>query len=234
MTGGEGCGDLRRALGVYVVGAIDPAERARVDAHLAGCPECREVLAELAGLPALLHRIPVGEARRLAAGDGPPPQAPPPGELLGSLLARVAAARRARRWRTAAAAAAVAVLALGAGAAGAAALGGSPPPARVAAGGTAGTVSGAAAGSPVHLTVKYQRMTWGTRLSVRVTGVPEGTVCQFRVTGVAGRTAVLGGWRVSYAGERTWYPLSTAMSEGSLRSFQVLGNGKVLVSVAAR
>jgi len=37
--------------------AIDPAERSVVDVHLSTCPECREELAGLAGLPALLRRI---------------------------------------------------------------------------------------------------------------------------------------------------------------------------------
>ena len=66
MTGSADCRDIRHALGVYVLGAIDPAERATVDSHLSSCPECREELAGLAGLPALLRRIPVDEAQQLA------------------------------------------------------------------------------------------------------------------------------------------------------------------------
>ena len=85
MTGSAECRDIRHALGVYVLGAIDPAERSMVDAHLSTCPECREELAGLAGLPALLRRIPVGEAQQLAdddldelADDGlPGPRSPP-------------------------------------------------------------------------------------------------------------------------------------------------------------
>lgn len=234
MTSREDCREIRQSLGVYVLGAAGPAERSRVDAHLADCPQCRGELADLAGLPALLRRVPVSEARRLAAGDGEQLPAPPPDELLQSLLARVAGARRKKRGRAVAAVAAAAVLALGIGAAGAAALSGGPPPAAPAAARTAaGTVSGTAPGSPVHLTVKYWRMTWGTSMSVQVKGVPDGTVCQFRVTDAAGHTAVVGGWRVSYADEGAWYPLSTAMSVRSMRGFQVTSNGKVLVSVPA-
>ena len=69
MTGSADCRDIRHALGVYVLGAIDPAERSKVDAHLSTCPACREELAGLAGLPALLRRVPVGEAQQLADGD---------------------------------------------------------------------------------------------------------------------------------------------------------------------
>ena len=39
------CRTFRESLGIYVVGAIEPSERAAVDAHLSQCPECREELA---------------------------------------------------------------------------------------------------------------------------------------------------------------------------------------------
>ncbi len=233
MTHREDCREIRQSLGVYVLGAIEPAERAQLDAHLAECPGCREELADLAGLPALLHRVPVAEARLLADGGQRLP-APPPDELLHSLLDRVSGVRRARRWRSLAAAAAVAVLALGAGAAGAGALsGGSPPvPAQVAQGSE--TVSGTSASSGVHLTVRYRHMAWGTAMSVHVDGVPAGTVCQFRVTDRAGRSSVVGGWQVSYLDQDAWYPVSTALNASAVRNFQVTSHGKVLVTVAAR
>ena len=37
----DGCAEVRLSLGAYVLGALDPADRSRVDTHLAGCPECR-------------------------------------------------------------------------------------------------------------------------------------------------------------------------------------------------
>src|ERR1700722_14352079 len=118
MTGSADCRDIRHALGVYVLGAIDPAERSKVDAHLSTCPECREELAGLAGLPALLRRIPVGEAQQLADGDpdGLPgcglagPEVPS-AEMLDSLLGRTTQVRQARRWRGLAAAAALVLVA---------------------------------------------------------------------------------------------------------------------------
>src|SRR3984885_3939887 len=116
MNGSADCRDIRHALGVYVLGAIDPAERTMVDVHLSTCPECREELAGLAGLPALLRRIPVGEAQQLAEDDlGDPPGAGLPGaglpgaevpseEMLRSLLGRTTRVRQSRRWRGLAAA----------------------------------------------------------------------------------------------------------------------------------
>ena len=69
MTQTWDCTDARPSLGVYVLGAIDPAERALVDAHLATCRECRDELAGLAGLPALLARVNPDEISRICADD---------------------------------------------------------------------------------------------------------------------------------------------------------------------
>lgn len=104
-------GELQRSLGAYVLGALEPAERARLDAHLPDCAACREELASLAGLPALLSRVPLREAL-----DGP--SLPPP-TLLPRVLESVERerdrnARRLHRWQAGTAivtaAAAVAVL----------------------------------------------------------------------------------------------------------------------------
>src|ERR1700727_1290710 len=125
MTGSADCRDIRHALGVYVLGAIDPAERSKVDAHLSTCPDCREELAGLAGLPALLRRVPVGEAQQLAdgdpdglSGDGLAGPEVPSVEMLDSLLGRTTPVPQTRRWRGLAAAAAL-VLVAGVGGAGA-------------------------------------------------------------------------------------------------------------------
>jgi anti-sigma factor RsiW len=111
------CGDSREALAVYVLGAIEPADRDVLDRHLAGCADCREELASLAGLPALLRRVSVEEATALAAGDAGvgPGDYLPSGPVLHSMLARSSRQRR-RRARTRAAAAAAAGLVAGAGA----------------------------------------------------------------------------------------------------------------------
>jgi anti-sigma factor RsiW len=221
---------------VYVLGAIEPAERALVDAHLAVCQECREELADLAGLPALLHRVPVAEAQRLAAeGAGPAALAPPSDQLLNSLLARTARVRRTRRWRAIAAAAAVIVVALGGGAAGAVAVqgagGGSPP---VAAQRAWHTVSGSGPQTTAAVTVRYAARSWGTAMDVRVGGIPAGTVCELRVTDARGHSWVVGGWQVSYHSEGTWYPAASSLPATDLRSFEISSGGKVLASVPVR
>jgi anti-sigma factor RsiW len=73
---------VRALLGVYVTGAIAPADRPVVLRHLASCERCRDELAGLAGLPGLLRRPSVQ-----AAAEGAAPEA----------AARGAAARGADR-----------------------------------------------------------------------------------------------------------------------------------------
>ena len=69
MTQTWDCVEARPSLGVYVLGAIDPAERGLVDAHLTTCRDCRDELAGLAGLPALLARVNPDEISRIRADE---------------------------------------------------------------------------------------------------------------------------------------------------------------------
>ncbi|HUZ35277.1 MAG TPA: zf-HC2 domain-containing protein [Streptosporangiaceae bacterium] len=244
MSGAADCREIRHALGVYVLGAIDPVDRSLVDQHLAGCPDCREELASLAGLPALLRRVPAAEAERLAADSAEHLlEDSAPDDLLPAVLARTTHVRRVRRWRELAVAAAVTVLALGAGAAGANMLHGSAAPGHrhvAQSGGSAlagrhawQTVSETSAMTGVTLTVKYRPMPWGTTMTAQVGGIRSGTVCQFWVTDSSGHRRLVGGWRVEYQGGPMWYPASTSLTDSNLRSFEVTAGGKVVATVHA-
>jgi anti-sigma-K factor RskA len=224
MTGMSSCREIRQALGVYVLGAIDPAERAQVDEHLATCPDCREELASLAGLPAMLRKVPMGEAERLAAPDAEPDASEVPSEeMLESLVARTANVRRMHRWRGLAAAAAVVVLAFGGGAAVANALQPSAPaPAVVYWHKTHGGQGG------VHLTVMYRPLTSGTRIEANVTGIPPGTVCQLQAVDNHGQAWSLGSWQ--YWSGSAWYPGQVGVANANIRSFELTVNGKVVAS----
>jgi anti-sigma factor RsiW len=48
------CAHVREELGGYLLDALEPAERAAVSDHLAGCPACAAEHARLSALPALL------------------------------------------------------------------------------------------------------------------------------------------------------------------------------------
>jgi anti-sigma factor RsiW len=241
MNGSADCRDIRHALGVYVLGAIDPAERSVVDAHLSTCPECREELAGLAGLPALLRRIPVGEAQQLAddyvdemPGAGLPGAEVPSEEMLNSLLARTTRVRQGRRWRGLAAAAAVVLVAGAAGAAGWSATHHSDEDAdssAVAAHFTSATATNPA--THVAATVRYAAKDWGTVLDTKVENVPTGARCQLVVTDSSGHSMVVGGWTTAYDEAGVWYPGSAPVALDSVRSFEITSQGKVLVTVRA-
>jgi anti-sigma factor RsiW len=230
MTGSAECRDIRHALGVYVLGAIDPAERARVDSHLSTCPECREELAGLAGLPALLRRIPVGEAQQLA--DEPDDELAgndmPSDRVLDSLLARTRRTRQARRWRGLAAAAAVVLVA---GAAGAATWSALSPPAAPVAGQNFTAASASNGVTHVSATVRYAARSWGTVLDTQVHGLPEDVRCSLVVTDAAGQTVVAGSWKTSYDEGTTWYPGASSVMLDSVRSFKIISAGRVLVTI---
>ena len=239
MTDMTSCLHVRQSLGVYVVGAIDPAERTIVDLHLAGCPECREELAGLAGLPALLGRVPFDEAAQIAnfaertnPGLRPDPE-PAHNETLTPLLAKAAQRRRASRWRNLAAAAAVVLVAAGS-AAGAVQLAQAPA-------GHPGTVATAhwdsaratTPGTNVTADVRYRGQPWGTELVAKVSGIKPGTTCQFWVLGAHGQRWLAGSWTVASTWADESYTETVAAPASTVRAFQVTTAGRTLVTVRA-
>lgn len=103
MTGP--CERIRLSLGVHALGALDPEERAEVEAHLAECKACRAEYEELAALPALLAKVSPDDIAHAVQ---------PPRAVLDRLLATRAKRRRRARLVLVAAASA-AVLAAGGG-----------------------------------------------------------------------------------------------------------------------
>lgn len=123
-TDGAGAADLHELAALYAVDALEPAERAAFEKHLARCPQCREEVAgyaeasehlasaaaaeppaELrASVLSAIHGIRPGTDSRLKAVPAEEPAAPP-GNRVSSLQER-----RQRRNRRLLAAAAAAVL----------------------------------------------------------------------------------------------------------------------------
>jgi anti-sigma factor RsiW len=211
------CRICRELLGVYVVGAIEPHERASVDEHLAECYECREELAGLAALPALLRRVPAQEAERIlvAAPEPADASASPSPELLDSLLAKTAAKRRSRRVRAMFTAAAAILIAAG----GAAAVTESLAPSSTAPNSSHHVEISTGSLGRVTATVRYGQRTWGTAMSVRVTGLPKWTNCKFYVVTKDGHRVLAGAWTVGADGGSLWYPVATGVTESHLGSF---------------
>lgn len=212
------CSAARVALGAYVLGSLSPAERSAVDAHLSGCPACREELALLAGLPGLLGRL---TERDVVAG----PVRPQPG-LLERLLAEVALRRRRARRRRIVLAAAAVVLALGIGGTAASLRGEAPRPRMI-------TVEGAPIGAPaVHASFGVLGRPWGTEVTLRLRGVAPGERCRLVALARDGRTEVAGSWRASYRDGIT-VTGATSIDPADLRSLRVVTfAGQELVAAA--
>jgi hypothetical protein len=212
------------------------------------CPNCRDELAGLAGLPALLGRVSEPQIEHVAG---------PPVELLDSLLAKAATRRRDelhqaeqaeqeltklrtrrarwRRWPSFAVAAAVVLVA-------GMLLGGllTGGPLRGGDGGTSGGVGNFAdqvAWTDPHTHVQAEialaTKEWGTALKVRVKGAPAGSRCHLTAVAKNGERDVAGSWRIEPE-EYSFYG-STMISRDQLGSFEVVtADGRILVTVPVR
>jgi hypothetical protein len=230
MTPTMDCSEARLTLGVYVLGAIDPAERALVDSHLARCRDCRDELAGLAGLPALLARVSTEEAVALAASDPRPAWEEeglePPDKLVGTVLDLTAARRRRRRWRESILGVAAAFV-IAIGVFGGLRLTTAPPASNTTAGpaynhGPSGPWQSASGQSDgMAAWVNYRTVTWGTQLEAKVSGVPDGTTCQIWVVGPGETRVLAGSWTVHDNEGDIWYPSSAAIPAGNVQKFVI-------------
>jgi hypothetical protein len=239
MTPTWDCTEARLSLGVYVLGAIDPAERALVDAHLLICEECRDELAGLAGLPALLARVNPDEISRICADDTVGSSVPAavavedraPGELVGTVLDLAEARRRRGRWRIASAAAAVAVIAGGL-------FGGlsqitTTQTIKVPV--TSGaaqweTVQAVSKISGASASVAYSHEMWGDAFEVLVDHIPVGTTCQLWIVHPDGTRTLAGAWTTARDEGKVWYGGSMAATDKAISSFQITAGSKVLLT----
>ncbi len=220
------CRTFRELLGVYVVGAIEPGERAAVDAHLNQCYDCREELARLAPLPALLHRVPLADAERILLGSQAAADAEEPSpSMLDSLLERAGTKRRTRRVRAMFTVAAAVLVAVG----GAAAVSEAIAPhhhARIF------DVATASKGS-LGATVRYGQSSWGTYMSVQVSGFKKWTSCEFYVLTRDGRKVLAGGWLVGPDAHEIWYPVHSRVQEPNVTGFEITSGRKALLQIPA-
>jgi predicted anti-sigma-YlaC factor YlaD len=237
MTQTWDCAEARTALGVYVLGAIDPAERGLVDAHLLTCQDCRDELAGLAGLPALLARVNPDEVSRICADDTVRPMSGddhPPEELLGTVLGLAEARRRRNRWRYLSAAAAVAAIAGGLFAGLSSAT--STTVTRTVAipvgiHGSWETVAGTNQATGATATVAYSQQSWGSALQVLTDRIPLGTTCQLWVVHPDGTWTQVAAWTTARDEGHVWYAGSMASTAGSISKFLITAGKKTLLTV---
>ena len=206
---------MMMSLGVYVLGAADGAERARVEAHLPGCPACQAELIKLTPLPGLLAGVP----RELRA------QPAPPGRAAGRPAHAGPRIRPARRWRAIAAAACVAAAAGTAGGIWLTATGAAPQPATV-------TLSGANPATHVSATVILTATSWGSSIQLRLRGAPLNVPCRLIARSRTGATEVTGVWAAWRDGSIT-VPASAGLRPSDIASLQVATTAKILVTIDA-
>jgi predicted anti-sigma-YlaC factor YlaD len=237
MTQTWDCTDARPSLGVYVLGAIDPAERGLVDAHLTTCRECRDELAGLAGLPALLARVNPDEVSRICADDAVRTVADdqPPAELLGTVRDLAEARRRRNRWRFLSAAAAVVVIAAGL-------FGGL----KTATSTTHTNVINLFPAGETHwetaqvtdkvtgesATIAYAQAMWGHTFEIQTEHIPLGTTCQLWVVHPDGTRTQVAQWTTAGDEGKVWYSGSMASSAKAISSFQITAGNKVLLTAS--
>lgn len=220
MTGPR-CAQLRQALGVYVLGAIDPAGRAELEAHLAECPACRDELAALAGLPALISRVSEEQLHDAAGGADD--------VLLDRVLSQVTAQRRRTRRRVLLAAAGAMLAAVLFVAGGTWSLVGgssdSPAPGGPAPGPQsvepAPSLFASDPNSRVSAAVGLTPKAWGTAVTAQLSGLPKETHCTLVAIGRQGERDVAASWTVTYRAKAVFYG-STGIHPDELARFEVM------------
>ncbi|SQD99963.1 MULTISPECIES: zf-HC2 domain-containing protein [unclassified Parafrankia] len=219
------CSALRVTLGCYVLGALAPGERAAVETHLDGCPDCRAELTRLAGLPGLLSRL------RLADVTDPPPAAAAgePGErAVDRALAGLARSRRTARRRRALAAAALSAVVAGGSITGTVALTSSPD-------GPAGRlVSAADATTRVWAEVWVTDVPSGAGFTIRLWGVRPGTTCALVAVSEDGSSDTAATWTADYRGAVDVRGTSAIPAGRLVRVVVVSGTGEDLLTVPVR
>jgi hypothetical protein len=210
-------------MGLVALGFAEPAERAYVHEHCAGCADCAATLDELIVLPDLMATVDLEHAEA-----GLPEPSP---ELFRRIVAETRAeqdeitARRRRRR--------VAVTGVGLAAASAAVLGAvwllgghgqaTGPDVLVA--------STTDAGSHVRASLTVQRVESGSEIRLNLTGVAPGERCRLIAHGTGGTREVAGWWVASYDGEAT-VTGHTSIPPDEIADLRVVADsGQTLLSV---
>lgn len=221
------CSDATTSLGSYIIGSLDFADRAAVEAHLKTCPACRDMMADLAALPGLLGKLSLDDVLPDADPVIVERHEPPP-DLYDRLVARVEATvptaatarpRRSASTRLVAVAAAVVVVLTGVGL-GAGVWRSTHP---------RSTFSALSNG--VRMSVSLNPQSTGTGLRVTVSGLPEDEHCRLIAVNRDGTRQLAGSWDATYSGVAQ-ETATTTIARSDLRRLVLLGTGShPLVSV---
>ena len=228
----------RSPLAAYALGALDPVEVRGVDAHLAGCAECRAELNELISLEAMLGEVPPE-----AFLDGPPVG----GDLLLQRTLRAVRTERGRAARPRRLLVAAGIAALVAASVGSGVLvgrgttptpqaGGSPSASAGSVAPGTRTFSGRDSNTGATMTVAMTAAPGWIRLHIKVEGVPAGKRCILQVVPKSGAPIQAGSWLVGPNGAKQGTSLdgTALIAADDVASIDVItDDGHKVVSVPA-
>jgi Putative zinc-finger len=185
----DACRRWKEELGAYALGHLADEERARLEAHLEGCPACR---AEADSLFAVSRLLPHADPKRF----GPAPQ--PPAELGKRIAATIGSERRSKRRQRrlrfglgfggAAAATAMAVLAIFVLSSGSE-------------GGPEQHVAFRSLPSGVKIAATLEPQAFGTEIHMYVKGISSGTLCRVYMRGPGGDDVSAGSFRYRWGAD---------------------------------
>jgi Putative zinc-finger len=202
------------ALGAYLLGSLDPAERSAFERHLNGCPTCRREMIRLAPLPGLLSQVRLEDIELPFEDPAPDPDLIP-------LPPRPEPAPKPRpRWPLLAGAAALIAVLVVTGLT-VPKLFGDPDPV---------TWQADDAGTGVSATADLVAKSWGTELWMTIQHIPKGRRCKLVVRNRDGNSEV-GGWWATDHPEDERIPGSTSFPVDQIERLDVMVGQDVLVSV---
>lgn len=215
----ERCREWRESLGAHALGHLPEEERAALEAHLQGCPECRAELESLAGVAQLL---PLADPAHFGTAPMPPP----------SLADRVVATirtehRKARRRR----------MRLGLAFSGATAVlaavmlaifvlpGGNSSPEQ--------QIAFRSLPPGLQIEARLEPHAYGTEIHMYVKGAPSGTLCRVFLRGPHGIRQSAGSFRYRW-GDDSDAVLSAALDLSRTRAIGVrVGNRTFMAPVGS-
>jgi hypothetical protein len=238
---------LREAVGVYMLGGLDPVESDRVSAHLAECGSCREEYGELSELLPLLASV--SESEAVNGPVWPEPAVlgrvletsrlgPPFGTEQNNGHVRHKGARRPvarpRRTRIALGVASLVLAAAGSGI-GVLMSSSSTPSASTT---VAGSWRASAVSAPsypgeaaITATVQASPASWGSKIQLKMDHVPDGYTCSMVVFGSGGQRVEAGNWTAKNGGPLT-IDASVSLTPDVISSVQVdLPDGSTLLNL---
>jgi hypothetical protein len=213
----ENCRERREELGAYALGHLEGEELARLEAHLEGCPACRD---EAAALGSVVSLLPLADPERFGPAPVPPP------ELGKRVAATIDAERRSQRQHrrlrlgfglggvaAAAAAAVLAIFVLSSGESG----------------GPEQHVSFRSLPSGVKIAAALEPQAYGTEIHMYVKGIRSGTLCRVYMRGPGGRDVSAGTFRYRWGGDASAV-LSAALDLSRAKALVVHAGDRTFVA----